>query len=654
MMKPLDPANLFRRLCALALIMTILFSAIPSALGSVDPEPCLSLYFANATMEEGKSCGYTEQFFSNIAAISMNDLRDQNFLSHIASAVDSGYKYRVFVLHEKGMPATDLVILFCFQDSSWLLKDTTAANQSVYPDASWEIREGVDLKQKQQELISRMVPDCDNSYECDAKYVWQIYMEFVLFIEERNKAFEQMLAGSVDNIPELPEEIDSWPLDLPISVQLPKELSVVKAFFTVEPMDSAAERPEDIPESERLDAAVGEYNTVTGTLRFWEAGPHLVRLIFTASINGHNQGLSHNINIDTSNVHISCPMHEDGHHWEYEWADEHPHYGRFVCDCGAVREDPDGATRVMPGCSECIKDHEHDYSIVVSTRFRYEVVPEDPEKHQITHGETKYRCAVCGDIKTDSIPITDPEIRKSIITGNEIEDHVFRNGRCTLCGYTSDDAPKEAGYYAHLISLIDSGENLMDDGVKAFLRTYYRNGHVPEDTIQEMISVLEKASLEEASEKYLKLYLLSVLNYGLDADTDDAAGHYYFFYNNNITNTITLTQDNVKEMDRFFHESGHAIELNLMSPVIDYHKFQQNDVLQYVDESQDVFAEKIYYALRNDVKEKILATIESIDPSCTDDEKEIIAAAFMSLEENEEIRFFNISITKNNQKKNLT
>lgn len=353
----LGKRRVFTRLCALLLVLTLLFSAVPSALGEAYAETWLSLYFADATIEEGKSSGYAEQFFSNIAAISMADLSDQDFLSQLATAVDNGYKYRVFVIHQKGMPATDLAMLYCFQNTSWLMKNTTSMPQSVYLDASWEVLQGVNLKLKQKEILNKLMPDYDDFYECDAKYVWQIFMEFILFIEERNKALDQLMAGTTDQIPELPEEIEDWPLELQVSVQLPKELEVLDACFTVQPTAGAVASFDQVPESQRFEGVVGQDNLVTGTLLFWEAGPHRVHLVFTASLSGHRQSMSHEMSIDTSSVQVqaadACPVYGEAHQWRYEWAEEHPHPGRLVCDCGKTIEDPSGATRMMLDCCVC-------------------------------------------------------------------------------------------------------------------------------------------------------------------------------------------------------------------------------------------------------------------------------------------------------------
>ena len=346
-----------RRLTAIFLAIILLITTAPAALGEAYADTNLCLYYAEATIEEGKASGNADQFFANIAAIAMTDVTSQDFYLQLADAVDSGNNYRVFVMHEKGMPATDLAMLYCFRKNTWLVKDPTTLNGSVYLDASWEVLQGLDLQLKRQDLVRGVTGEYDELYECKPEMVWQTFMEFVLFIEERNKAIDQMLAGTTDQIPEMPEEITRWPLEMPISVQLPKELTILSAEFTVEPAESAAAYYDDVPDSKRFEGTVGEDNLVTGTLLFWESGPHLVRLVFLASINGHNQSLCHNISIDTSSVRLAeqetCPLYEDGHQWRYDWAEEHPHTGRYVCSCGAVMEDPEGAPRVVLDCCEC-------------------------------------------------------------------------------------------------------------------------------------------------------------------------------------------------------------------------------------------------------------------------------------------------------------
>ncbi len=356
-MEELFGKGLFRRLCAMLLVCSVLISVFPAALSEEYSESYLSLYYGDATMAEGKASKDPGRFFANISAISMMDIQDDAFFTQLSAAVDRGYKYRVFVMHDKNLPPTDLAMLYCFEDSSWLIKDFTSASNSVYADVSWEILQGLKLKLKQKELVKKAFPDADGFYECDPKYVWQIFMEFVLFIEERNKAIQQMLAGTTDQIPPLPEEIDGWPLDLTVSVQLPKEITVLEAYFAVQPAASADAYVGDVPDSQKFEGSVDENNLVTGTLRFWEAGPHLVRLVFNASINGQKQSLVHQINIDTSDVRVPeeeiCPLFEDGHHWQFAWQEKHPHLRYFVCECGEVMDDPGGITGNMPDCCEC-------------------------------------------------------------------------------------------------------------------------------------------------------------------------------------------------------------------------------------------------------------------------------------------------------------
>lgn len=385
--------SVYRRLCAMLLALSILFTAIPAVLAEEYSESYLSLYYGDATMAEGKSSKDPGRFFANISAISMMDIQDDAFFTQLSTAVDSGYKYKAFVLHDKDLPPTDLAMLYCFEDSSWLLKDFTSARQTVYADVSWEILQGLNLKLQQQDLINQTVPGADGFYECDPEYVWQIFMEFVLFIEERNKAIQQMLAGTTDQIPPLPEEIDGWPLDLPVSVQLPKEIKVLDAYFAVQPAASADDYVGDVPDSQKFEGSVDDDNLVTGTLRFWEAGPHLVRLVFTASLNGQKQSLVHAISIDTGNVRIpeadTCPLFEDGHHWQFAWQEEHPHLRYFACECGEVMDDPGGITGNMPDCCEC-GNHDWELSFYVS----------------LEGGMVLGRCRRCGIYKevTDSMP----------------------------------------------------------------------------------------------------------------------------------------------------------------------------------------------------------------------------------------------------------
>ncbi len=293
-----------RRLFALALAVCTLCCAAPSVFSEASFTSYLSVYFRDATVPEGKSSGYAERFFSSMAAIAMKDLDDTDFYVQLQGVMDKGKKFRVFVMHQKDMPATDLALLYCFEDSSWLLRDTTSAGNSLYLDITWEVLQGLNLKMKQQELIRQVMPDCDNSYECDSKVVLQYFMEFSLYIEQSNEAMQKVLDEAGYEIPELPETIESWPLEVPISVQLPKELTILDACFTAEPAGSTANKLADIPESRRFEGTVSADNLVSGTLQFWESGLHLIHVILTISIDGHKQALMHDINIDTSHVEV--------------------------------------------------------------------------------------------------------------------------------------------------------------------------------------------------------------------------------------------------------------------------------------------------------------------------------------------------------------
>ncbi len=419
-----------QRLCAVVLAMAVFLSALPTALGEAYFETNLSMYYADATMGEGKASKKAEEFFSSIASIATLDLKDPNFFTRLGEAVDGGYKYRVFVMHEKGMPETDLAMLYCFEDSSWLLKDMTRVPGSVYADVSWQVLQGLDLKMKQKELLKKTKLNIDASYECDPETVWQIFVQFTLFVEERNKALQQIMDDAVDYIPALPEEIDSWPLDIPISVQLPAELPILEAWFTAEPAGSASATFDAVSESNRYKGTVDENNLVSATIRVWEAGPHLIRLMVTADINGQKTSMAREISIDTSEVILAeeetCPMFADGHHWKYVWAKEHPHYGHFECDCGAEKEDPVHATKEMFDCCECVG---HDWKLA------YFVSSVNGKGYAV--GKCR-RCGICIDM-TDKMPayITDylKLLEKNGAEGNTyFEEH--RTGNALYTGFT--------------------------------------------------------------------------------------------------------------------------------------------------------------------------------------------------------------------------
>ena len=147
--------EIISRLFAFILAMVFLLSTFPTALCEEYFETNLSMYFADATMKEGKASKKADEFFSSIASIAMMDLQDPTFFTQLATAVDGGYKFRVFVIHEKGMPETDLAMLYCFKDSSWLLKDMTTVPGSVYVDVSWQVLQGLKLKMKKKELLKK-------------------------------------------------------------------------------------------------------------------------------------------------------------------------------------------------------------------------------------------------------------------------------------------------------------------------------------------------------------------------------------------------------------------------------------------------------------------------------------------------------------------
>ena len=422
--------RLLTGICAVVLMISIFFIAGNTAFSELLPETYLSLYFADATMAEGKSSSYADNFFANIAAIAMSDLNDQSFFSQLSSAVDKGYNYRVFVSHEKGMPDTDLAMIYCFQDSSWLLKDRTSVDQSVYIDASWEVSQGLNLKSKPKQLVEAVLPDCDGFYECKPKEVWEIYMEFVLFIEERNKTIQKMLDGTVDNIPEMPEEIENWPLDIPVSVQLPKEFTILEACFTVEPAGNVAATFESIPESQRFAGTVDSNNMVSGTLRFWEAGPHLVRLIFMASINNQKQSLSHEINIDTSNIHV-------------------------------LADETDQDSGLEDNVEPC---EEHTWFDIDISDQVYAIYPPNPNYHYLMEAHCVRICEVCGQTEQDVLVKYTPEDTPVIL------EHTFDDGNyCTAPGCIADKPTEPTITVTGHIILPNNGRLHPDDDYDIYL-----------------------------------------------------------------------------------------------------------------------------------------------------------------------------------------
>ena len=307
--------KIFRRICALFLTVTLLLSAVPQQVSAAykSDRTYLSLYYALATIPEGKASGRADEFFAYIAGIAMNDAEDNDFYEQLAEAVVAGLKdIRIFVAHEKGMPETDLVLVYCFKNSTWLLKNTTRIKDSIYIDdpkkVPLERMQGLDLNLDQQELVNLLIPGNDGSYECDPERVWEIFMFFYIYIDERKKVIDIFQRGTTDYVPPLPETIDEWPLSIPVSVQVPAELQILEAFFTVDATGNADavqyEYFDDIPESKRVAGTVDGNNLVTGTVLVWEPGPHVVRVYITVKVKDYKETLNYPIHIDTSDIEV--------------------------------------------------------------------------------------------------------------------------------------------------------------------------------------------------------------------------------------------------------------------------------------------------------------------------------------------------------------
>ena len=266
-------------------------------------------------------------------------------------------------------------------------------------------------------------------------------------------------------------------------------------------------------------------------------------------------------------------------------------------------------------------DHQHIFTVRTPLKNIYTAY--DNEYHYVSSYTEQLSCIICGakgDIITRNI---------SRDMHGMLEKHNRVNGVCTLCGDSNRDQ-----YYRNLLLHHKNKENPMDDpSIVDFLKQYYEQKIMDisdgktkkQDQINTILDVLKNAPRE-----YQELYLFSLFNYNL-------IGNYTFIEDNQIKSTCFFMGPNKKDdgntlymnklctkkkySDTFFHESGHAIELTLTDPNAktweDFFKFPQLEL-------------KIQECLKNDVRQKILDYLREVDNSLTENERNIIANAFIN------------------------
>ena len=551
--------KIFRRIYALFLMVTLLLNIVPQQVSAAYyyDGTYLSKYYPTATIPEGIASGRADTFFANIAGFAITDIVDMDFFEHFGEAVDAGFKdMRVFVTHEKGMPDTDLVLVYCFKNSTWLLKDTTRVLGSIYVEAPWvaplEQFQGLDLNLNQQELINLLVPGNDGNYECDSKLVWEAYMSLVVYVNEANRMIDIYMKGATSYVPPLPDTINEWPLSIPVSVQMPAELQVLEAFFIVDATGNADaveyEYADDIPDSKRFAGTIDENNLITGTVLVWEPGPHLVRAFIIIAVQNFDELLRYSIHIDTSKVKLSEGSGNS--------ADSDENTESNTADPEAVIGDQQEY--------ECL--HDATYLSEVEGTRKFAVMPGNDMRHYVTYSEY---LRICRDCKAD---VTEEKISMTYGVNNTPYTDIHTpgtDGKCIFCGYQLNDEALYLGYLKE--DKRNSINPMYDSRVTDFMWKRFEDAGFTVQQWKEIYNVLEKAP-----EKYRDIYPFSFFSYisrgNLQPETEEDICNY-----DGYTDILSI-YDNIRPDDSFsavfFHESGHAVQLHLW----DYSLYQSKTI----------------------------------------------------------------------------
>ena len=254
------------------------------------------------------------------------------------------------------------------------------------------------------------------------------------------------------------------------------------------------------------------------------------------------------------------------------------------------------------------KNHQHiftDETIIKNIYSEY-----DETNHYISGEVIQLKCIVCG------LSGNNTTRRLQFDQNTQLEEHQLRNGRCVRCGYVGEDSEvdiEQKRYYEKLLNYIKGNINPLND--KAIVETIekqFKAGGLKEAEINTTIDILKKAPT-----KYRDLYLLSLFNYDLQINGSEGA-FYSWPWNENAINMKPTNSDDFSHT--FFHESGHAIELNIYWP--------QDGFATSIEESITDVEERIQSALFSDVETLIRTTVRTLygDDLQQNDENAIVNA----------------------------
>lgn len=270
-------------------------------------------------------------------------------------------------------------------------------------------------------------------------------------------------------------------------------------------------------------------------------------------------------------------------------------------------------TSETPSRPDFLDNHDHVYDTHVLISRRY--TEYDDKYHYVSSEKYQSKCSICGlplDVINEDIPIEK----------DTLEEHQIRNGRCIRCGYVGEDAEisaEQKQYYEHLLRDIADGKNSLEDENSFIVRTlkeYYHKCKLNDKEITEVIETLRKAP-----EKYRYLYLLALFNYDIRANYTKGP-HYSWPWHENA---IEMTPESAEHFSHtFFHESGHATQLNL------YYIIKNGLGSNYVPGIRELEI-KIQDALFRDIENRIRTTVKSLyGVKATEADEDAIVRAFIN------------------------
>ena len=151
-----------------------------------------------------------------------------------------------------------------------------------------------------------------------------------------------------------------------------------------------------------------------------------------------------------------------------------------------------------------------------------------------------------------------------------------------------------AGYYSKVLECIQNDMNPLDDStVEQTVRQRLEDFDLTDEESEAVILTLKK---DQTDPDYRNLYLISLYDYKCSTKENHATSYY-----SDGDNTVHIGRDVAPNnfINIFFHESAHAIHLNLKNS-------------EGSDAARSQIEQKIYDALLNDVRNSIMDRLSSL------------------------------------------